>query len=144
MDLLGQVAKMAMGSGQQSQGGGLAGMALQMLMNQGGGGSQQGGLGGLLGLLNNAKSSGLGSVVDSWVGTGPNQAIRGDQISSLLGGSAVADLAEQAGVSEAEASTQLADILPGLVDKLTPSGRVPEQSDLMSTGMSLLQGLMGR
>lgn len=134
------------GGGAQSGGGGLAGMALQMLMGQmgGGGGTQTSGLAGGLGsLLQLMQSKGMGDVASSWVGTGQNMPISADQLSSLLGGGQISQLAQQAGLSEQDAASQLAGILPGLVDKLTPAGQVPEQSDLMSTGMGLLNSLLG-
>ncbi len=138
MSLLGDLAGSLLSGGQQQQGGGLAGIALQMLMNQGGG--QGGGLAGLVGAM---QSKGLGDIVGSWVGTGPNKAIQPDQLASVLGQDQLAQLAKQSGLSEQATSSQLADLLPGLIDKLTPGGQMPQQSDLMSTGMGLLKGFMG-
>ncbi len=145
MSLLENLAGQLLGGGGQGGGGGLAGIALQMLMGQmGGGGGQAAGLAGGLGsLLQVMQSKGLGDVASSWVGTGQNMPISADQLSSLLGGGQISQLAQQAGLSEQDTASQLADILPGLIDKLTPSGQVPPQQDLMSTGMGLLNSLLG-
>ena len=88
------------------------------------GGALGGGLGGLLGKLTEA---GQGSVVDSWVKPGPNQPIAPGNLENALGSQTISDLARQAGVSEQELLRQLSTVLPGVVDKLTPQGQIPDQ-----------------
>ena len=78
---------------------------------------------------------GLGNVASSWVGTGQNMPVSPDQITSALGGDGgvggiLAQLAQQAGMSHGEAASGLSQILPSLVDKLTPDGQVPQQDSL--------------
>jgi uncharacterized protein YidB (DUF937 family) len=92
-------------------------------------GGLAGGLGGLLAQLNNA---GQGHVANSWVGSGPNVPIQPTQLGSALGQTTVSELAQHAGMSEQELLAQLAQVLPGVVDKLTPDGRVPPQAEVMS------------
>jgi uncharacterized protein YidB (DUF937 family) len=96
--------------------------------------SSQGGdlLGGLGGLLNQFQQGGLGDVVKSWIGTGPNQPISPNQLGTALGPKIVQVLAQKTGMSEQEITAQLSQILPGVVDKLTPNGRLPTQSELMN------------
>ena len=89
--------------------------------------SDQGGdlAGGLGGLLNQFQQSGLGDVMKSWIGTGPNQPISPNQLGSALGPKIIQVLAQKTGMSEQELTAQLSQILPGVVDKLTPNGRLP-------------------
>lgn len=96
--------------------------------------------GGLSGLVNAFRQRGLGQVADSWVSTGPNLPISAEQIRDALGGDRVHSLASQAGVTDDQASGQLAQFLPQMVDRLTPDGRVPEGNDLMDRGLELLKG----
>jgi uncharacterized protein YidB (DUF937 family) len=95
----------------------------------------QGGLlDGLGGLLSKLQQGGLGDIAKSWIGTGPNQPVQPDQLGKALGQSTIGDLARQAGVSEQELLAQLSKVLPGLVDKLTPNGRVPTLGELAGSG----------
>ena len=87
------------------------------------------GLGGLLDKLTNA---GHGSTVSSWLGSGQNQPIQPTQLQSALGQTTIADLARHAGISEQELLAQLSQSLPGVVDKLTPNGRVPSPTEIQS------------
>ncbi len=95
--------------------------------------------GGLQGLLKTLQDSGLGDQVASWVGTGQNQPVSADQIKSALGNGQLGQIASQMGVSEHEAAGGLAEMLPHVIDKLTPNGQVPE-GDLLSQGLNLLKG----
>jgi uncharacterized protein YidB (DUF937 family) len=61
----------------------------------------------------------------SWIGTGPNQPVSPNQVGSALGPSIIKALAQKTGMSEQELTAQLSQILPGVVDKLTPNGRLP-------------------
>lgn len=101
--------------------------------------------GGLSGLVEKFQQAGLGDVVGSWIGTGQNQAISGDQLTSALGSGPLAGLAEKLGVSPEEAASQISNVLPGLVDKLTPAGELPQggagnAGDLMGMLGGLLKG----
>ncbi len=123
MGLLDSVISAAgsMMGGQQQAGGGLGELlpaVVGMLSNDG----QLGGLGGLIERFNKA---GMGDIVKSWVGTGENASISADQISQVLGGDMVGKLAGQLGMNEGDAAGSLAQMLPGLIDKLTPNGAAP-------------------
>ena len=69
---------------------------------------------------------GLGDIISSWVGTGNNAAITPEQVQEVLGSDVIQQLAEKSGVSVDAAKTQLAELLPGLIDRVTPEGKVPE------------------
>jgi uncharacterized protein YidB (DUF937 family) len=87
-------------------------------------------LGGLGGLLNKLEQGGLGDVTKSWIGSGQNQPVSPGQLGSALGPSIIKMLAQKSGLSEEDLTKQLSQILPGVVDKLTPNGRVPTAAEL--------------
>ena len=95
--------------------------------------------GGLNGLIQSFQQGGLGDIVNSWVSNGQNLPISAEQIQSVLGGSGLQDLAAKLGISPAQASGSLAEMLPQMVDKMTPNGEVPQGGDLLSQGMDLLK-----
>jgi uncharacterized protein YidB (DUF937 family) len=81
---------------------------------------------GLSGLLQNAESQGMGHIVQSWIGSGANQSIAPQQVQGLLGEDKLNQLASRAGIPPAIASAALSRILPVLVDRLTPNGKLPQ------------------
>ena len=87
-------------------------------------------LGGLGGLLNKLQQGGLGDEAKSWVGSGQNQPVSPGQLGSALGSNIIKMLAQKSGLSEEELTKQLSQVLPGIVDKLTPNGRVPTAAEL--------------
>lgn len=87
-------------------------------------------LGGLGGLLNKLQQGGLGNVANSWIGSGQNQPVSPGQLGSALGPSVIKTLSQQSGLSEDELTQQLSQALPGLIDKLTPNGRLPTPTEL--------------
>jgi len=97
--------------------------------------------GGLSGLAQSFHEKGLGGIMSSWVGTGQNLPITADQIQHVLGSDQVKELAAKAGISPDLASSSLATMLPSLIDKLTPNGQMPDHSNLIQMGMSVLQSL---
>ncbi len=99
-----------------------------------------GAMGGLGGLVSKFEQAGLGNVIGSWIGAGQNQAISGDQLSSVLGSDAISGLAQQLGLNSGDVAGQLANVLPGLVNHLTPEGQAPA-GGLGNTGD--LMGMLG-
>ena len=91
-------------------------------------------LGGLGGLLEKLQQSGHGEVTKSWIGSGQNQPISPGSLGSALGPSIIKALSEKTGLSEQELTAQLSQLLPGLVDKLTPQGRLPTHDELARFG----------
>lgn len=81
--------------------------------------------GGLSGLMEKFQQAGLGDAIHSWIGTGENLPISGDQITQALGEETIGDLAQRAGLDSDSIAGQIAHILPGLIDRLTPSGQSP-------------------
>jgi len=95
-------------------------------------------VGGLTGLLETFKSKGLGDAVSSWISTGQNQPVSGEQIQHVLGKEQIQQIAEKIGIPKGEVSSGLASILPEIIDKLTPNGKLPESGSL-EQGLSLLK-----
>jgi uncharacterized protein YidB (DUF937 family) len=87
-------------------------------------------LGGLTDLVQKFQAAGHGDAVTSWVGSGPNAPIQPAQVGSALGQQTISDLARRSGMSEQELLAQLAQALPGLIDRLSPNGRLPTQTEL--------------
>jgi uncharacterized protein YidB (DUF937 family) len=87
-------------------------------------------LAGLGGLLAKLQQGGLGNVANSWVGPGQNQPVSPGQLGSALGPDIIRTIAQRSGLSEEEVSKQLSQVLPGIVDKLTPEGRMPTEPEL--------------
>jgi uncharacterized protein YidB (DUF937 family) len=86
--------------------------------------------GGLSKLLQGAQASGLSAQADSWVSTGDNLPIDGQEARVVVGDDAVHQLAQQAGISEDEAADVLAQVVPRVVNGLTPNGQVPSDDEL--------------
>jgi uncharacterized protein YidB (DUF937 family) len=82
------------------------------------------------GLLDKFQKGGLGNVANSWVGSGQNQPVAPGQLGSALGPDVIKTLAQRSGLSEDEITKQLSQVLPGVVDKLTPNGRLPTLAEL--------------
>ncbi len=98
--------------------------------------------GGLSGLMQQFHSGGLGDVVQSWIGSGANQPVSGPQIQQVLGNDAVQQIAAKVGIDPTQAASGLAQMLPQLVDHLTPGGQIPEGNEL-AQGLGVLKGLLG-
>ncbi len=136
MGLLDSVVGMLSG-GQPGQPGGpgaLLQAVLGMVANDGQGG-------GLAGLVTKFQQGGLGDVVGSRVGTGQNLPISADQLQQELGSDMVAGLAAKFGLSPADVGGQLSQLLPQVVDKLTPNGELPAAS---AGGLGDLGSLLAR
>jgi uncharacterized protein YidB (DUF937 family) len=99
--------------------------------------------GNLSGLIEKFSQSGLGEQVASWVSTGKNLPVSGEQIQSALGSSFVQSFAEKLGIHSEEAASKLANSLPQVIDKLTPNGEVSGNGNLMELGMVALSSFLG-
>ena len=116
-------------------GGGLGGL----LSNAAGGLGGGGGLGGLLGgaggagglgaLIEQFTQAGHGGAINSWVGQGQNQPIAPHDLGAALGPETVGQLSQQTGMGSSDLLSQLSQLLPGVVDQLTPHGRLPTEQE---------------
>ena len=82
--------------------------------------------GGLSGMVEQFTTKGLGGLVSSWIGTGENQPVSGEQIEQTFGSEKIREIAQKLGISGTDASGGLAALLPQIIDKLTPDGKLPE------------------
>lgn len=125
------------GLGSALGGGGLMAVAAALLSRAGG----------VSGLVNMLQQHGLGSAVQSWVGTGENQSVAPAQLSQALQGGGLGDLVQEAaakmGTSPDELMAKLSGVLPQAVDHLTPNGQVPEHPP-GGFDTSALSGLAGK
>jgi uncharacterized protein YidB (DUF937 family) len=95
--------------------------------------------GGISGVVDKFRASGLGQHADSWVGTGANMPVSPDQVKDALGAGGLAQLASKVGISPEQASGGLAQLLPELVSQMTPSGQVPaNHQDMISEALAML------
>jgi len=98
-------------------GGGAAMSAISDLL-----GSQEGGVGGL---VKSFEAGGLGELAKSWVAKGDNLPISAQQIEGVLSSGVVAQFAQKLGVDPHVAAGQIAQVLPQVIDRLTPNGELP-------------------
>jgi uncharacterized protein YidB (DUF937 family) len=86
--------------------------------------------GGLNDLLKQFQQAGQGSAVNSWIGTGPNKSISADDPGKVLDSDQIKTLMAHAGLSRDEVLNALSQYLPGMVDELTPNGRLPSEQEV--------------
>ena len=139
--LVGDVLGSVLGGGSQSRnpfgaragqaGGGNMLLQLALMLLQ-----QQGGLERVLGKF---RQSGMSQQADSWVSTGQNMNISPDQLQQTFGSSTIRDLAAQLGIPQEEAGSAIAHMLPEVINRLTPDGQIPQNSnDEISHGLNAL------
>ena len=138
MGLLDQVIGGVLGGGAGP--GPLQSVLGQILGGGPGGAAQAGSQGGLAGLIEQFSRAGLGHVVKSWVGTGPNQQISPQQVGQVFGQDQVNQWSQQTGMSQDSVLSSLSQVLPHAVDQSTPNGEVPSSSPFDEPGLELPPG----
>ncbi|HEY5862749.1 MAG TPA: YidB family protein [Casimicrobiaceae bacterium] len=132
--LLGQMMGGAMGGAQPHTGAQAQNPLLQIVLQML---QQNGGLSGMLGKMQQA---GYGQQAQSWIGTGRNMPIDAGALSQIFGQGELGQVAQQLGISHEEASGSLAQMLPNVVDEMTPEGQIPDNhSDLVNEALAILQ-----
>ena len=99
--------------------------------------------GGLSGILGKLQQGGLADAAASWVGTGANQPVSPDALGGALGPDLMGMIAKQLGGNEQQAAGTMADLLPGLIDQLTPQGQLPADNGMGALGSLLGGGQQG-
>ncbi len=94
--------------------------------------------GGLSGLIDTFKSKGLGEVIGSWISTGQNLPVSGEQIKQALGSEKIQEIATTAGISRDDVAKHLSELLPQIIDKLTPNGKLPDAT-MLDEGINMLK-----
>lgn len=96
--------------------------------------------GGVGGVLERFRQKGYGPQADSWVSTGGNRELRAEQADEVMGGEELSQVAHKLGVPESEVALGFAQIMPELIDQLSPGGQVPpEADDALDAGRSELE-----
>jgi uncharacterized protein YidB (DUF937 family) len=138
MGILDQVLGQALGSisggGKGADGAALVKGVLEMV---------SGHQGGIDGMHKQFQQAGLGDAMASWISTGQNKPISPADLTRVLGQGRVEELAQRAGVPKQNGADLLSQLLPAVIDQLTPKGAAPAQGQLGSLGAELLKGLAG-
>lgn len=88
--------------------------------------------GGMGEALEKLKKSSIGEQVQSWIGKGENKPVNADQVTEAIGQDRMEKIAQQAGTTPEQAAQTMADKLPGMVDKMTPDGQLPDPQSIKS------------
>ena len=94
--------------------------------------------GGIEGLMAKLQQGGLAEAASSWVSTGQNLPVSGQQLEGALGGDLLGPLAKQMGMGQGDLAGSLSQMLPQLIDGMSPQGQLPTGG-----GMPDLGGLLG-
>jgi uncharacterized protein YidB (DUF937 family) len=86
--------------------------------------------GGLNKILSGFRQQGLESRASSWVGTGANEPASGPEVEQVLGEDEISKIARELGISNEQAADAVAEVLPQVVDRVSPEGQLPEEPDL--------------
>jgi len=87
-------------------------------------------VGGISGLQQMFQQKGLGGVISSWIGTGQNLPISAEQLQSVLHCDVLQNIVAKTGLDQTQVASVLSQVLPHIVDQLTPNGQVPEPDAL--------------
>ena len=129
MGLLDSLLGSMMGGGAQQGQSPLVQAALQLIEQNGG----------LPGIISKFQNGGMAAQAGSWVSTGENIPISGNQLQEVLGSGSIGQIAQQLGLSHADASSGLAQTLPQIIDKLTPNGQISaDHGDMLAQALSAL------
>lgn len=132
MGLLDSVLGAALGGGNSQQGTAVQ-LVLQLIEKSGGVGN----------LMNMLQQNGLAGALQSWISTGGNETVSGEQMTSALGGDLLNQVAAKVGINGSDAGNLLAQYLPQIIDQITPNGNAGEAQgvDLASIGGTLLKNM---
>jgi uncharacterized protein YidB (DUF937 family) len=120
-------------------------MLLPMLLGGGGVGGAMGKLGGLGGLMSAFNGAGMGDKAQSWVSTGENHPLSGDEVHAALGDDVINQMADESGLPQEEVKSGVASMLPNLISQLTPGGSMPDAGGLMNAAKGLdLSSILGK
>jgi len=99
------------------------------------------GAGGLDRLLGQLRAAGMEGAAESWIGSGLNIPADGERLKEVLGSSFLSEAASKLGVDTGRAGAALAQLIPELVNSLTPEGSLSGQEDeLIGRVLSLIRG----
>ncbi len=104
--------------------------------------------GGVQGLVTTLQQNGLDGAVKSWIGSGANQPVSGNELGQALQngglGLVVQEAAGKMGMDPNDLLDKLSQVLPHAVDHLTPGGEVPADGQGGGFNLGMLEGLAGK
>jgi uncharacterized protein YidB (DUF937 family) len=121
-DVMGMAGMGSTANAQSRQHAGALGMLLEYIN------SPQ--VGGISGLQQMFQQKGLGGVISSWIGTGQNLPISAEQLQSVLHCDVLQNIVAKTGLDQKQVASVLSQVLPHIVDQLTPNGQAPEPNAL--------------
>ena len=124
MGLLDQVIGAALGGGQNAGAGNMNAVLLQQVIGML---SKPGALNNLMAAF---QQQGMGNLVQSWLSTGQNLPISPAQVQQVFGSGALSEMARGAGLDESQTASALSQLLPRVVDGISPDGKAPAANDL--------------
>lgn len=120
----------------------LKGSPLDKVLNQLMGGQQ--GASGLEVLLEKLRDGGLRDRVESWISTGANRPVAPQELERAIGDEETDRLASGAGVERQGLLALLSQVLPRVIDGLTPQGHLPKQGEMPEGGLgAMLRQILG-
>lgn len=84
---------------------------------------------GLTDLLAQFKSAGNPVPAESWIGDGPNTPLDVEELERILGQETLDDLGTKTGMTRSQLLLRLKAALPEVVNRLTPAGRIPTETE---------------
>jgi len=85
--------------------------------------------GGMGSVLDKFRQKGMSRQTQSWMSTGDNQPIDGQAVEQVVGNDELRQMAQRLGVPEEQVAQAFAEIMPEMVDKMTPDGHMPHEAD---------------
>jgi uncharacterized protein YidB (DUF937 family) len=100
--------------------------------------------GGIGNVLQRVRQQGHARQASSWISTGENESLDPQALGDLVGHDEMARMSQELGVGEEEVAQGFAEILPEMVDQLSPQGEVPPDADeVLGGGLVDLQRELG-
>jgi outer membrane protein OmpA-like peptidoglycan-associated protein/uncharacterized protein YidB (DUF937 family) len=98
--------------------------------------------GGFSGFLDRFREKGLGSAVTTWLGNGENKILSVAQLESVLGPSVISQMASRLDLAPTAVANSLGHLLPTVLDKLSPDGKLPAAGVIPEAARPYLEGYM--
>jgi uncharacterized protein YidB (DUF937 family) len=100
--------------------------------------------GGIGAVLNRFRQQGYSQQAASWVATGENEPMDPQAVGDVIGTEELSRMSQQLGVPNEQIASGMADILPQVVDHLTPAGEVrSDADDVLSAGLAAVERMLG-
>lgn len=81
--------------------------------------------GGFAGFTDRFRANNMGELLTSWLGNGENRSLTLSQLESVLGNNVMQQISSRLDLSTGTVSTALGQLIPTVIDKLSPDGKLP-------------------